>query len=65
MVRHHDAEANAGFVLDLFLEFLGELFVALGRNHSQRVDLEAAQAFAVLIDAETQAASDGLASLLL
>ena len=65
LVRLHDAEADAGFVLDLLLEFLGELFVAFGRDHGQRVDLEAAQALAVLVHAEAQATSDRLAPLLL
>ena len=65
MVRLHDAETNAGFVLDLLLECLRKLLVALGRDHGQGVAFEAAQAFAVLVDAETQAASDGLAPLLL
>ena len=65
LVRLHDAESNTGFVLDLLLEFLGELFVALGRDHRKGVHLEAAQAFAVLVHAEAQAAPDGLAALLL
>ena len=61
----HDAEADAGVVLDLLLQVLGELLVALGGDDGQRVDLEAAQALAVLVDAEAQAAADGLAALAL
>src|ERR1019366_5742896 len=64
LVRLHDAEADPGFVLDLLLELLGKLFVALGRDHRQGVDLEAAEALAVLVNAEAQAASDRLATLL-
>ena len=65
LVRFHDAEADAGVVLDLLLKLLGELFVAFGRDHGQRVDLEAAQALAVLVHAKAQTTSDRLASLLL
>ena len=61
----HDAEADAGVGLDLLLEVLGELLVALGGDDGERVDLEAAQALALLVDAETQAAADGLAALAL
>ena len=64
LVRLHDAETNAGFFLDLLLEFLREPLVTLGRDHGQNVSFEAPQAFPVLVDAETQAASDGLAPLL-
>ena len=65
LVLLHDAEANAGVVLDLLLQVLGELLVALGGDHGQRVDLEAAQALAVLVHAQAQAAADGLAALAL
>ena len=65
LVLLHDAEADAGIVLDLLLEVLGELLVAFGGDDGQRVDVEAAQALALLVDAETQAAADGLAALAL
>ena len=65
LVLLHDAEADAGVFLDLLLEVLGELLVALGGDDGQRVDLEAAQALALLVDAEAQAAADGLAALAL
>ena len=65
LVRLDDAEADAGVLLDLLLQVLGELLVALGGDHGQRVDLEAAQALAVLVHAQAQAAADGLAALAL
>src|ERR1035438_5875022 len=64
LVRLHDAEADPGFVLDLLLELVGKLFVAFSRDHRQGVDLEAAETLAVLVNAEAQAAPDGLATLL-
>ena len=60
-----DAEADAGVVLDLLLQVLGELLVALGGDDRERVDVEAAQALALLVDAQTQAAADRLAALAL
>ncbi len=62
LVLLHDAEADAGVGLDLLLEVLGELLVALGGDDGQRVDVEAAQPFALLVDAQPQAAPDGLAA---
>jgi hypothetical protein len=60
-----DAEADAGILLDLLLQVLGELLVALGGDHGQRVDLEAAHPLAVLVHAQPQAAADGLPALAL
>ena len=65
LVRLDDAEADAGVVLDLLLQVLGELLVALRRDDGERVDLEAAQALAFLIDAEAQTPTDGLPPLAL
>ena len=65
LVLFHDAEADAGVVLDLLLEVLGELLVAFGGDDRERVDVEAAQAFALLVHAQTQAAADGLPALAL
>ena len=65
LVLLDDAEADAGVLLDLLLQVLGELLVALGRDHGQRVDLEAAQPLALLVHAQAQAAADGLAPLAL
>ena len=52
-------------VLDFLLEVLGELLVALGGDDRQGVDVESPQAFSLLVDAEPQAASDGLAAFAL
>src|SRR5208282_4764420 len=50
---------------DLLLQVLGELFVAFGGNDREGVDIEAAQAFALLVDAQAQATADGLPALAL
>ena len=49
--------------LDLLLEIIGKFFVALRGNNRERVDLKAVQALALLIDAQAQAAPNGLPSL--
>ena len=59
MPRHH-AKAEPGVLLNFLLEILGERLVAFHRDDGQRVDLEAAQALTVLVDAEAQTAADGL-----
>ena len=51
LVRLHDTEANPRILLDFLLQVLGELFVALHRDDRERIDVEAAQALAVLVDA--------------
>ena len=53
--RLDDAEADARLCLDLLLQVLGELLVALRGDDGQRIDLEAAQALALLVDAQAQA----------
>ena len=58
-----DAEADAGVLLDLLLKVLGELLVALRGDDRQRVDVKAAQPFALLVHAKPQAAADRLAAL--
>ena len=65
LVLLHDAEADARVLLDLLLEVLGKLLIALGGDDGERVDLEAAQPLAILVHAETQAAADGLAAFAL
>ena len=65
LVIFDDPEADAGILLDFLLKVLRELLIALRRDYRQRVDLKAAQALAFLIDAEPQAAADGLAALAL
>ena len=52
-------------LLDLLLEVLGELLVAFGGDDGERVDVEAPEAFALLVHAETQAAPDRLPALAL
>ena len=47
LVLLHDAEADAGVVLDLLLEVLGELLVALSGDDGERVDFKPAQALAL------------------
>ena len=61
LMHLHDAEANSGFFLYLPLQLLGELLVALSRHDRQRVDVEAAHAFALAVDAQAQASPDRLA----
>src|ERR1017187_103094 len=65
LVRLHDAETNARFILNLLLEFLGKLLVTFGSDDGQRVDLETTQPAAILVHAEAQTASDGLAAFTL
>ena len=65
LVLLDDAEADAGVLLDLLLEVLGELLVALGGDDGQRIDVEAAETLALLVDAESQPAADRLPPLAL
>ena len=65
LVLLHDAEADARVGLDFLLEVLGKLLIALGGDDRQRVHVESAQALALLVHAEPQAAPDGLAALAL
>ena len=65
LVALDDAEADAGVGLDLLLELLGELPVALAGDDGERVDGAVADAAAVLVDADAEAAADGLAPLAL
>ena len=60
LVRLDDTEADSGILLDLALKVLSELLVALPGDHRQRIHFETAQALAVLIYTETQAAPDRL-----
>src|SRR3546814_11856443 len=62
LVLLDDTEANAGVGLDFLLEVVGEGLIALGRDHRERVDLDARQPFTLLFDAQAQAATDGLAA---
>jgi hypothetical protein len=39
-MRLDDAETNSGIGFNLLLQVIGELLVALGSNHRQRVHLE-------------------------
>ena len=48
-----------------FWRFCGELLVAFCGDDGERVDVEAAHPFALLVHAETQAAADRLAALAL
>ena len=65
LVLFHDAKADAGVFLDFLLQILGELLVAFRGDDGERVDVEAPQPFALLVDAQAQAAADGLAALAL
>ena len=56
----HQAEADPRFLLDLPLQVLGELLVALAGDDGQGVHLESALPLAGLVDAEAQAPADGL-----
>jgi hypothetical protein len=53
VVMHH-AELNTRIFLDVLLQVLGKLLIALRGNHGQRIDLEATQPLALLIDAQAQ-----------
>ena len=64
-MRLDDTEADAGVGLDLLLEVVRELLVALRRDNGQGVDLEATQADAVLVHAEAKTTADRLATLAL
>jgi len=57
--------STACHVFDLLLEVLSELLIALSGHHGERVHVKPAQAFALLVHAEPQAAPDGLAALAL
>lgn len=63
LVHLDDAESNAGIGLDLLLEVLRELFVALRGDDRERVGVEAAQPLALLVHAQPQTAPDGLPAL--
>ena len=65
LVLLDDAEADSRVLLDFLLKVFGELLVALGRDHGQRVHVEAAQPLALLVHTEPQAAADGLPALAL
>ena len=65
LVSLDNAKTDPRILLDFLLQILGELFVALHRHHSECVDLEAADALALLIDAQAQAAADRLPALAL
>jgi len=65
LVLFDNAETDAGIGLDLLLKIFGEGFVALRGDHGEGVDLEAAQSFALLVDAQAQTAPDGLAAFAL
>ncbi len=56
----HHTELNPGVILNVLLQILGELLVTFRGNHRQRIDLEAAQPLTLLIDAQTQATTNGL-----
>ena len=60
LMRLNDTKADSGILLDLALQVLGKLFIALPRHHRQRIHLKAAQALPALIDAKTQPAPDSL-----
>ena len=51
LMRPHDTKANPRFGLDLLLQVLGELFVALRSNYRERVDIETVLALTLLVDA--------------
>ena len=63
LVLLDDAEANARVGLDFLLQVERKILIALGRDDGQRIDLETALPLAVLIDAQSQAATDGLPPL--
>ena len=52
-------------VFDLLLEVLGKLLIALGGDDRERVHVESTQPIPLLVHAEPQAASDGLAAFTL
>ena len=56
----HDTEADSGVLLDLPLQVLGELLVALRGHYRERIDVKATPASALLIDAQAQPAPDRL-----
>src|SRR3546814_12469808 len=60
LVLLDDTEANAGVGLDFLLEVVGDGLIALGRDHRERVDLEAPQPSTLRVAAQTPAATDGL-----
>ena len=64
-MRLYDAKANTRVRLDFLLQVFGKLFVALRRDHRQRIDFETAQAFASLIHARAQPSANGLPPLTL
>ena len=54
----HDTEADAGVLFDLLLELSRKVFVRLVRHDGQRVDVEPANAFSVLVDGQPETAAD-------
>ena len=48
----HNAEADAGIGFNFLLQIFGELLVVFSCDHGQRIDIEASQTVAVLIDAQ-------------
>ena len=59
VVLHH-AKQNPGVFLDVFLQVFGELLIAFGGDHRQRVDLETAQPLTLLVHAQPQASANRL-----
>ena len=49
----NDPEADACILLDLLLQVLGELLVALGGHNRKGVDIESTHSFAVLVHAKS------------
>src|ERR1700722_20020138 len=58
-----DTEADARILLDLLLQVLRKLLVALGRDYRQCVDIEAVPPVAILIDAQPQSTPYRLTAL--
>ena len=59
-MRCDNAEPDSRLVRDFLLQILGELLVTLHRDDRERVQVMAAQALALLVHAEPEAASDRL-----
>ena len=57
-----NAKAEAGIRFDLLLQIFSELLVSFGGNDGQGVGFEPPHALAFLVDAQAQAAADGLAA---
>src|SRR5437016_5222957 len=63
LVCFHNTKPNASIGLNLPLEILGELLIALSRNDSKRVHIKAMKTITILIDTQAQAATNGLSAL--